>query len=540
MLVLNLARIFKQRKEVVSMTKFKRVLTLATATAIAVTSFVGCSSNKTAAGNDTAAADININLTGYPLVDQPITLAAFAFGEPGGGDWEDYPVFKALEEKTGITIDFQTVSGDGAEEKLNLTLASNNLPDVFFSGLSDTMINKYAKMGLFMPLEDLIAEYAPNIQALLEERPEVRQAITMPDGHIYAIPSINGNLDGNVPTKLFINKTWLDKLGLEVPKTTEEFKAVLAAFVSQDPNGNGKADEIGLSYEPTPPYNIWNGDTGLSGAFGVTDSGSNLMLKDGELLFVPTSDGYKDYIKWTRDLYVNKLIDAEIFTQDHNQYMAKRNSDYLGAYLTHGPAEGTDVEWICIEPLEGPNGDKLWSNFEHGIDKNRAIISATNKYPEATMRLIDSFFEVENSLNLRYGKSLETRDGGKYEVISLEPGVQSEAPGAYVPTLETPERINEFLVQTESQLAQQERYAMYEPFLADALPLFNLTPEESKELSAMATDIRNFAAEKKAKWTTNQADIDAEWDSYVDTLNKMGLERYMEIYTTAYERSLNQ
>ena len=81
---------------------------------------------------------------------------------------------------------------------------------------------------------------------------------------------------------------------------------------------------------------------------------------------------------------------------------------------------------------------------------------------------------------------------------------------------------------------------MYEPFLAEQLPIFNLTPEESKELSAMATDLLNFASEKKAKWTTGQADIDAEWDAYVDTLNKMGLERYMEIYTAAYERSLQQ
>ena len=154
------------------------------------------------------------------------------------------------------------------------------------------------------------------------------------------------------------------------------------------------------------------------------------------------------------------------------------------------------------------------------------------------MRYIDSFFELENSLNLRYGKTLVEAGDGKYEVITLEPGVQTEAPGPYVPTLETPERINEYLVQTESQIASQERYAMYEPYLADALPIFNFTAEESQELSTMATDIRNFVSEKKAKWTTGQADIDAEWDSYVETLNKMGLERYMEIYRTAYELSL--
>ena len=96
------------------MRKFKRVLTLATATAIAVTSFVGCSSNGGSNGAAVEQSSVNVNLDGYPIVDEPVTISAFAFGEPGGGDWEDYPVFKEIEEKTGITIDFQTVSGDGA------------------------------------------------------------------------------------------------------------------------------------------------------------------------------------------------------------------------------------------------------------------------------------------------------------------------------------------------------------------------------------------------------------------------------------------
>ncbi len=524
------------------MRKFTKVLTLATATMLLVSSVTGCSNgnkSQAAAGGNTSSSGVEVNLTGYPIVEEPIQLQAFAYGEPGAGDWDDYPVFAELAEKTNVQVDFETVSGDGATEKLNLVLASNKLPDIFFSGLNSTMINKYAGMGLFLPLNDLIDQYAPNIKAVLEERPDIKNAITMPDGNIYSIPAVNANA-GIPTTQLCINKTWLDKLGLEVPTTTDEFYEVLKAFKTQDPNGNGKADEIPMTYEPVPPYDVWNGDTGFSGAFGVVTLTGSMMLSEDEqdLIYTPVQEGYKDYIKWTSKLYTEGLLDPELFTQDHNQYMAKRSSDYVGAYLTNGPLEGTDIEWIAIEPLKGPNGDQLWSQFDYGIDKNRAIISSTCQYPEVAMRYIDSFFEKENSLKLKYGKRLQEREGGKWEIIELEPGVSSECPGPYAPTMETKDMEMNDLVQTESSIRANERLEMYKPFLAPAIPNMNLTPEESKELSALQTDLQDYVNQNKAKWTTGQQNVDTDWDNYVATLNKMGLERYMEIYNQAYDRFL--
>ncbi|MEG0319786.1 MAG: extracellular solute-binding protein, partial [Niameybacter sp.] len=403
------------------MTKFTRALTLATASMLVFSSMTGCS--KPAADESTGAGTTKqeINLTGYPIVQERVDLTAFAYGEPGGGSWDDYPVFQELAEKTNVFVDFETVSGDGATEKLNLVLASNKLPDIFFSGLSSSMINKYAGMGLFTPLNDLIDQYAPNIKAVLDARPDIKKAITMPDGNIYSIPAVNAEA-GTATTQLCINKTWLDKLGLEVPTTTDEFYEVLKAFKTQDPNGNGKADEIPMTYEPVPPYDVWNGDTGFSGAFGVVTLTGSMMLNEdeSELIYTPIQDGYKDYINWTSKLYTEGLLDKELFTQDHNQYMAKRSSDYLGAYLTNGPVEGTDIEWIAIEPLEGPDGHKLWSQFDYGIDKNRAIISATCQNPAAAMRYIDSFFDKEHSLKLKYGNRLEAR-GEQWEIMPSQP-----------------------------------------------------------------------------------------------------------------------
>lgn len=75
-------------------------------------------------------------------------------------------------------------------------------------------------------------------------------AITAPDGNIYALPSINDCYHCSMAQKMWIYKPWLDKLGLDVPTTTDELYTVLKAFKDKDPNGNGKADEVPLTGAP--------------------------------------------------------------------------------------------------------------------------------------------------------------------------------------------------------------------------------------------------------------------------------------------------
>ena len=88
---------------------------------------------------------------------------------------------------------------------------------------------KYASQGMLIPLEDMIDEYMPNLKKILDENPQYRKQITAPDGHIYSLPTIN-ELNPTTHDKWFINKTWLDNLGLEVPTTKEELEQVLLAF----------------------------------------------------------------------------------------------------------------------------------------------------------------------------------------------------------------------------------------------------------------------------------------------------------------------
>ncbi|MFS6554331.1 hypothetical protein VPJ68_02290, partial [Parabacteroides distasonis] len=105
-----------------------------------------------------------------------------------------------------------------------------------------------SRNGILIPLNDLIAEHAPNIQALFKKYPALEAMCTSSDGNIYALAGWWGDINDYVPDYLYIRQDWLDNLGLEMPHTIDELYDVLTAFKEQDANGNGDpSDEIPLA-----------------------------------------------------------------------------------------------------------------------------------------------------------------------------------------------------------------------------------------------------------------------------------------------------
>ena len=146
-------------------------------------------------------------------------------------------IFKRLEKQTNVHIDWTCFVADQFADKKNLALAQfGNLPDgLFNAGMNDYDLLRYAKQGIIIPVEKLIDKYMPNLQKVFEKYPEYRTMCTAPDGHIYSFPWIEQlgegkeaiQAIGNIP---YINKKWLDYLGLEIPKSTEELEEVLISF----------------------------------------------------------------------------------------------------------------------------------------------------------------------------------------------------------------------------------------------------------------------------------------------------------------------
>lgn len=124
---------------------------------------------------------------------------------------------------TGVTFNWITVPGNSAGERVAMMLATNDLPDVFWNGVTREQVLQYMDAGIFMPVEDLVDQYMPNLKKIFEERPQYKAMCTTPDGHMYGFPRVE-EMNGltSTPGGVYVNQEWLDQIGTEIPATLDE------------------------------------------------------------------------------------------------------------------------------------------------------------------------------------------------------------------------------------------------------------------------------------------------------------------------------
>ncbi|MGM1020369.1 MAG: ABC transporter substrate-binding protein [Bacillota bacterium] len=512
------------------------------------------------AGNDSAASeDYKLENVTLPLKEK-VTLHFMTQSSPlAPSDPNEKLIYKRLEEKTGVHIDFTNFTSDSFIEKRNLAVASGDLPDAILdAGYSDYDLLNLGKDGTIIPLEDLIDKYMPNLQKVLKKAPEYRSMITAQDGHIYAFPWIEelGSEKESIHSvndMPWINVEWLKKLGLKMPKTTEDLKKVLLAFKNGDPNGNGQADEIPLSFI----LNNGNEDLNfLFGSFGLGDNGDHTVVtNEGKVVFTADQDGYKDGIKYLNELYKLNLIDEESFEQDYNTYLAKGQSEKYGLYFQWDKANisGDNDKYELMNPLAGPSGEVNVTRTNNlGFDRGRMVITSANKNLELTAKWIDQLYDPIQSVQDNWGtygdetqqnifeydeashmlKHLplkgtapvelrqKTNIGGPLAVLDEYYGTVTTKPDDAVGRLEL---IKERLV----------------PYMkADHnFPKVFFSLEDQKQISTLETDLFAYVNRKRAEWIKT-GKVEEEWAEYKAELTRLGLDKWLEIKRKGYARYL--
>ncbi|WP_106766652.1 extracellular solute-binding protein [Paenibacillus faecalis] len=492
-----------------------------------------------------------VNLTGLPIVEDKVTLKFMTTrAAQQKKSHEEMKVVQDFEAATNVHIEWDATV-EGYEEKKNLMFAGGELPDVFFGAesLTDDDLMKYGPQGMLIALEDLIPTYAPHIHKLLEENPEIKKMITAPDGHIYSIPQIQEGPEQALGEVMFINKVWLDKLGLPLPTTTDEFEATLKAFKDQDPNGNGKADEIPFSFLYD---NMLNGISSLHGAFGLLDTPSHISVNDGKVIFNPSQPEYKEATAYLGRLFTQGLIDKEVFTHDRNVYFAKGKNEGAPLYGVFSGFRAVNVagveymdEYVPLPPLKGPKGDQLWNEYNpHYFTRAGFAITSANPHPELSLRWVDELYKEKNALQWAYGPigtTMKENADGTYSFLPTPDGMNfdefrhSEAPGNTTATailMDTANRIES----NEAKLERMEYMKVYEPFMENtAYPNMLFTAEDMERMAILKADIMSYVLQMQPNWIMNGT-VDKEWDAYLKKLDDMGLGEMMNILQSNYER----
>jgi len=499
-----------------------------------------------------------------PITKEKTTIKIMTHANSLVEDFATNAFTKYLEEKTNIHIEWDILPEKSATEKLNLVLASGeDLPDVIMTmGISPAQQMIFGGQGLFRPLNDLIEQYGTETNKMFEAMPYVKDTITAPDGNIYAMPAPNEGFHAMFMQKMWIYKPWLDKLGLAMPTTTEEFYNVLQAFKTKDPNGNGKADEIPFSGSPTgyltQVHNF------LLNSFTYSPM-SWLTANNGKIEVPYNKPEWKEGLKYLRRLYADGLMDAQALTQDGNQLkQLGENPDVpiLGAVSTLHMGEFTQffgesgrwLEYVAVPPLKGPAGVQVTPYDPYGVLNTGAyVITKDAKNPEAAFRLLDFMYNTETTLRSSYGEPGSEWDWAKdgelgingeqavWKALKSWGNVQNvhwslSGPIFNPSTLrlsqvDDPTNPLEKMLYTETK----EKYDPYKASLDQIVPPLYLSNEDSSEIADLQLTLHNRANEMLVRSITGDVDIDKEWDAYVSSLNDMNLARYLELYQKAYD-----
>ncbi|GGD97547.1 ABC transporter substrate-binding protein [Paenibacillus nasutitermitis] len=521
--------------------------------------------------DNTGSSELFTPVGTYPIVSKQMKLKMFApqFASIENMDTNEFT--KYVEEKTNIDIQWELVPDNALNDRKQLMLASGDYPEVILQGaLTKEEQMKYGKQGVFIPLNDLIDKYAPNFKKALTDIPYLKSSITAPDGNIYALPQINECYHCDYAMKLWINKEWLDKLGLSVPTTTDEFYTVLKAFKEKDPNGNGKKDEIPL----TGSDEMWAGNVSafLMNAFIMDDyteksNGTFLSVKDGKVDMVADKEEWKQGLLYLNKLYKEGLIDPAAFTQnaDAIQQLANREPDNVMGGLTtalisyaHSPDDKhpRHKEYVTVPPLKGPNGVQQTIYFA-GIGSSQFAITnkATEEQQIAAIRLADYLYTEEAIVLEEHGPEgkgwRKATDGemdmdgkqAKYTAIIPEVKKTTHNDGweQIGPSLRTYAYRNSWTT-PQDPLADdgygtrlQRESEKYEPFKSnESYPNSVFIALEDAEAAAqLQTTIRDYIKSNMAQFITGSKDIGKEWDSYVKGFAGLQVDKYMEIYQNA-------
>lgn len=496
-------------------------------------------SEKTGKSNNSNAKNVEVKKEGFPIVDEKITLSMFG-PNVGVAKWEDMKFFKEMEKKTNIAFKFNTPPNESFETQKNLLFASNELPDVFYgAALTNSDVTKYSEQGLLVPLEDLIDEYAPNIKAMLEQYPDIKKTITALDGHIYTLPSVDRTLPWNIHP-MWYNGDFLEALDVkELPTTTDELYELLKRIKTEDPNGNGKQDEI-----PLIAAEMWDIRQWFMGFFGLNELAQGVY--DGKVKYGAIQPEFKEYLEYMNKLWEEGLLDHESFSQTGEQKGAKGKNNQVGLFANWSPGsfKGTEegTKHPMMQPVAGPNVDKPVIPISPGQSINQFAISNVNKYPEATMRWIDYSYSPEGAAflhGLDEGDVWEYTDEDKTKRKMKEGaeeirGKMTPAYGIPVP-MWTHEEYVQSLAGEYDQFRDKETEEKILKYGQVALPQLFLTAEELDQIAGINADIVAYVEQMEAKFITGAEPI-SNWDKYVKTAKDIGIDKIVEVYQTAYDR----
>ena len=483
---------------------------------------------------------------------------------------------KFAEKLSGLTFTFQTTPVADATDlttKQGLLLASGQYPDVIWGGsISNADALKYGSEGVFLPLQNLIKKYAPNLWNNIQTIPGYKQAVTAPNGDIYSLPAYNYCPHCSWTYEDYINIDYLNKFGLSMPRTTAEFANVLNVFKQHGLTPLSGAID---TYDSNPVQFLMNSFIPFDGDLATTTDENYVDVSNsGSVIFVPTQPQWKAGLEYIYSLFKNGDFTAEALTQQPSALTSQISQNTLGVFPSgadevniqnYGASSSNYLEWLAMPPLKGPSGADYTAFGGTGIGPGfvMAITSKASMAQEiGIMKLLNYMNTAQGFLNYNLG----------CYVAKPTPGSTGLAPGAAIFTIKdesvafvTPNfyqncswfQWGPFFDGTSTRMLQESP----PPFTPDGSQSYNqLTTEidmaghqaklqypssvwvptaDGASFGTLQTNIDTYVDQWTDEFITGQKSLTSDWNSYVSGLNHLGMSSYMGDVTKIMGAPLN-
>ena len=311
--------------------------------------------------------------------------------------WETSLFFARMEEMTGVAVTAHAVTEQKDYDKLIAGMTSGSIPaDVLFKAeLSRSRERELLNAGAIIDLAPMIEENMPNLTALLDAHPEWRENITLPDGRIASLPLLN---DQERQVMVWINRVWLDNLGVAVPQSVEELTAALMAFKDKDPNQNYAPDEVAADM-----MGVWE-MRWLLPYFGVVADDYNIARVDGKAVFAPELPQYRAFIELLRDWNAKGIFAKDAFLGVHSASLYEEQDENAvatsGIMVTVSPYTHVPIEYMTeYEALlmPGPDGQTVWRDMLGGVWTGAFAVTSACEDPAAALKWVDALYSEEGA-----------------------------------------------------------------------------------------------------------------------------------------------
>ena len=476
-----------------------------------------------------------------PITDEVTTFSMWCGAPPGGLSVVGSPIMEYITEKTNISLELLEQNMMTANEKFNLMVASQDYPDIisgFDESYSGGAVKGYED-DVIIDLTDLMEENAPNYMAYIQQDQQNYRDAYNDDGQMLFMNGYNDyyvQARGNV-----IRQDLLDKLGLDIPVTYDDYHNVLEAFKND-----------GIEYPIWMPQAVQGGAL-LSAGFGVSgytlqQSGTHFFQKDGIVYSSFLTEEYKEFLKLMAQWYSEGLMAKDFYAivddmgsasepaiLNGNVGMWYHMADKIGTYNKSASVEGFHAVGLADAVQQEGDISHFYQNEGSSKTTNKGIsISVQAEDPENILRFFDWFFTKEGSTVANYGiegTSFEYDAEGNpqyTDLIANNPDYTFQQIAllycwADIPTIVDRDRSFQ-ATYTQDSLDAIELYGKNTDSAYEMPTRLSFTAAESDEYASTIGDIETRADEQIVRFVIGELNFDSDWDDFVQELKDMGLE----------------